>query len=896
MALGDGKKFGRDSRDLAGIRVPGDGPLPCSILLIGERPGKQEVQARPPKPFVGLAGQEMERYMAEGGLRREDVRITNLVKDYREGENPEEWEIARDEGELRDEIIECAPTIIGAMGRHTTRWFLGDVDMDTVHGIPHWWWDEHLGPVLVVPIYHPAAGFYNAENQPLILDDFRRLGDTVAGRLGPRDDPGFTAVYEPNWINPWHLPESYFKPKRIALDTEGWRKKPWGLSVSDRGGVGLVARAGDPMISALDLQISEALKHVPEFKVYLHNSLHDLWILEGLGVGIPEGSYVDTMVLAYLLCLEPQGLKPLAFRHAGMVMKSYDEVVKPYYDAVFEEYVLTASEIPDLPDWEEQYVIIEDGQPKIKKPWGIARHLRRILSDKQKAQDAGKEFDLAKRWSNIDDYKKLRIVDILGAPPEKSLEYVPDDEAIPYSACDAVATLRVGPILEAKIAEMGLEQVAQIDHSIIPMIDRMQRIGMKAVPEHFDQLAEKCTERMSELQGQIHSMCGALINPDSGDQVAALLFDQLKLDRAVDFKIKRTENDERYSTNDKILEALRFTHPVVGLVCDYRETSKIRSSFCWPISRYASRVPDRRIHPNLRITRVSSGRLACTEPNLLAIPVRSDLGKEVRAGFVAGEGHVLGDWDLDQVEMRYMADESQDPILLDAFRRGLDIHSKTASLVFGKPYDEVVGDKKLRAILRDPAKRVGFGVITGITGVGLVAQMRLANATKDGIPIADGGTPWSEDDCDKLIEEYFRIHTGVRDYFDRCRAEARRFGYVRDRWGRIRYLPAAHSTIKWLREEALRQSHSHKIQAGAQGIMKQGMAQVWEMIKEWWRQGHWIEPLLQVHDELLLEVEDDPEFKAEVDQIVPVCLSQTVQLSVPLGAKGGFAYNWGELK
>lgn len=897
MALGDAQfkgRFGRrpDKRILTGIRVPGVGPVPCPLMLIGERPGKQEVQAKVPEPFIGLGGQEMERYMANGGLRRSDAFITNLVKDYRDGDNPTPEEIARDLPELELELSAVSPYIIGAMGKYSAEHFLGPVDMDVVHGIPVFYAHPEMGPIIVVPIFHPAAGFYNADNQPLILNDFEALGRVVKGTLSPREDKGkdWNAYYERNWV--------VVRDDRpgISFDTEGWLHRPWGLSASDSDGIGWVCKAGDNSAGCFSHQLALRVRDNPTYTIWLHNALHDLPILAGLDVELPMERVRDTMILAYLLCDEPQGLKALAYRHAGMRMKSYDEVVGPYYNAVFEEYVYSAAEIVGLPDWEEQYVIVEDGQAKIKKPWGIARHIRRMLKDREKATEAGKEFNFAERWNNIDDYKKKLVLDVLGDPPELSLEYVPEDEAIQYSGRDAVATLRVAPILERRIREKDLSQVAEIDHAVLPMFDQMQRVGVMVDPEYFDRLAEECTGEMARVRAEIHKLTGADINVDSGDQVAALLFDQLKLDRQADFHIPLTESEERYSTNDKILEALRFTHPVVGLVCDGREISKVRSSFCWPIARYARADKFRRIHPNFKLTRVSSGRPSCTKPNLLAIPTRTTLGKRVRAGFIAKPGCVLGDWDLSQIEMRWMADQSQDELLLHAFRTGQDVHDQTGSNLSGIPLDQFVADKSTRKKWRDPSKRVNFGVITQITEVGLAAQMRLAQATRNDKPIGQGGENWTEADCKTMLDNYFATHHGVRSYISDCRAEALRYGYVRDFWGRIRLLPGAHSPINRIREEALRAASSHKIQAGAAGLMKQAQAEAWKYIKQIRNEGWYVEPLLQVYDELLFEVENDEGLKKEVDAITVHCLTNTVKLSVPLGADGGYGANWTEAK
>jgi DNA polymerase I len=540
-------------------------------------------------------------------------------------------------------------------------------------------------------------------------------------------------------------------------------------------------------------------------------------------------------------------------------------------------------------DWgaAEQYVVIENGQPKIKKPHSIGQRVSRILSDYEKKP----ETDLVRRWENIDEYIRVRVEEELGEMPEATLDDIPEERAINYACRDADATLRLGPILIEKIDEMELGQVALIDHSVLPMAERMQSNGMRTNIPHFEELADRCTRMMEEKKEEIRRLTGASINPDSGDQVAALIFDQLHLDKKVTHRLKQTKSKKRLSTNDKTLEALRRVHPVVPIISDYREISKVRNSFAITIPRRTGR--DGRVRCNIRTTRVSSGRFSATKPNLLAIPVRSKLGQEVRRGFVAKDGCALGTWDLDQIEMRYMADESQDPLLCGLFRDNTrDVHSETAARIFGlETYESKDKKERYRNVEnmkhRYPAKRVGFGVITGITEVGLLDQMYLA----------DTGREWTEDDCAEMIGEWFKIYKGVRVYMDACRAEARRNGYVRDRWGRIRYLPGVHSPISKIREEALRQSHSHKIQSGAQGIMKMGMATIWGYMKNWWwPEGWYVEPVLQVHDELILEVQDDEEIKGVVSAACVDALTTTTRLSVPLGAKGAYGYNWGDLE
>jgi DNA polymerase-1 len=453
--------------------------------------------------------------------------------------------------------------------------------------------------------------------------------------------------------------------------------------------------------------------------------------------------------------------------------------------------------------------------------------------------------------------------------PEATLDDIPREVAVRYAARDADATLRIYPILSGMIDSGGLREVYEIDMGIIPMIDRMHTVGMLIDVPHFQKLEKHLTTEMSRTQDKIKQITGYDINPASGDQTAMLL-------TAVGIKLTRmTKGGQRESTNDKILESFRSHHPAVGLVCDYRELAKLRDTFCVVLPKLVH--PDGRIRCDFRITRVSSGRLAASHPNLLGIPVRSELGKEIRRGFVAAPGHVLGSWDLDQIEMRVMADESQDPTLCRAFLDGVDVHRLTGAMMFGKKPDKVTTAE------RYAAKRVGFGILYGISAGGLRDQMHMA-----------GQMDWTEESCQEAIDAWFKMYPKVRSYFDLCTAEARRYGYVRDRWGRIRYLPGVNSDIPRIREEANRQSVSHKIQAGAQGLIKRAMKEIWQMKKK--MTAHYVEPLLQIHDELLFEVDDSEGFKDSWSVYVVAALCNVTKLRVPVKAKGGYGGNWGELK
>jgi uracil-DNA glycosylase family 4 len=843
-------------------RVPGEGSVPARVMLIGERPGLHEAEAG--RPFVGVSGQILDRCLTNAGLSRKEIYVTNLVKDYQEYDKPTSEEVLRDEEELRAEILCVDPDVIGTLGTFATEWVLTEsrAGLDKHHGVPTWIGpdNKHARRRLVVPCYHPAAGLYSSNNLALTGSDIISVAMAAEGRLlPPVDEFGGELDYalDPN-------PE-IGAIGECGVDTEGSYRRPWCLTWSIRPGHARLVLPG----------------HSPQFhrRIWLWNSLHDLPVMRAMGIRVDDEQFIDLMVQQYLLCIEPQGLKESSYRNLGMVMDSYPDIIAEADYAKAMEYLLEVEARAEEWSIAEPYVLIEGGIAKVKKPQSVARRVANILRDVRtgKTNKQGEPTDPRYRWNQVDDVIKRPVVETIGEMPEATLDDVPFEDALKYACRDADATLRNAPIVEAKIDEMGLRRVSEIDHAIIPMIDRMQEVGIKLADKvEWDTLERTCDEQMGRSKFGIYTATGADINPDSGDQVAELLYTQLAITPP-----KMTKGGDRGSTIDKALETIRTHRDIIDLVLDYREASKVISSFINPL-RKLSQVGDGRVRCNFRITRVSSGRLAATNPNLLAIPVRSDLGKCIRERFIASDGKTLGEWDLDQVEMRYMADESGDPLLCTIFNEGkVDIHRQTAAWTFGVPYDQVVTEQ------RYAAKRVGFGVITGITGHGLVDQMNLARARRP------DGQPWTEADCDTMIDEWFKIYKRVKSYMDRCKEETYATGVSRDRWGRIRYLPGIWSPLPWVADEAGRQSHSHKIQAGAQGLMKQAMAWIWKNVCKVTPE---VEPLLQVHDSLMLEVPDREDVKEFVSDMTVFGLTNTTKLCVPLKAKGSYGKSWAECK
>ncbi len=843
--------------------VLGSGPKDARIALIGERPGKEE--NRRGIPFVGVSGREMDRYLLRAGIDRSTCYVTNLLKDYIEGDpDPTPDEIKAQEHVLLEELREVQPAFIGALGRFSVRYFLGDVAMEAVHGIA--FTPPGLNGTAVIPIYHPAGGLYDADIQPFIQDDFLKLGAYASGRLPVRPptdehpEPFYVELTDNDAASIRHLVGGV-----VGVDTEGWEKNPWCLSFSSKPGKGYVIRAHSK--HALRAFQQAILDH--DSLVIFHNSLYDIGVLRALGIRVPR--YTDTIIMSYVLRLEPLGLKPLSFRHLGMKMRAYDDVIAEPSRRLILEYLTAASKI----DWgpAPEYVEFKAGDAKVRKPHNLNRRITAILKDVEE-----KDADPRDRWKKVQPELRKPAEERLGLPPEPTLDDVPLSDAIYYAGRDPDATCRLLKVLPERVTEMELDPILEMDLDIVPMVERMQANGILIDPEYFGRLSTEFQAEMNQASHKIYRMVGKQINPNSPDQVRPLLFNPTSNGGLGLVPTKRTKKGKE-STNDKVLNALAAKHPVVPVIMSYREYAKLKDSFAKVLPTKMDE--DHRIRCTLRITRVTSGRIAASNPNLMAQPARSELALKIREGFIAPRGRRLAAWDLDQVEMRVMAHESQDKGLMDLFLSGRDIHSTTASQMFGVRLEDV--DKVKH---RYPAKRVGFGVITGITGHGLLDQMVLA-----------GVYEYDESDCSRFIKEWFKIYPGVLDFMGNARGEAKRYGFVRDMHGRIRYLPGVWSDVTRVREEALRQAHSHIISAGAQGIIKKAMKGIWDLLNDTlWPAGIDAEPLLQIHDELLFEIPEGDDVWGMLDAFVIAQLEGAVKLSVPITAKGGYGPNWATLK
>ena len=843
--------------------VWGSGPADAKVMLIGEAPGKMEDKIG--RPFVGPAGQELDHYLERAGLRREDCYVDNLVKCRPPNDrNPKPEEIAECSPHLRNTLqaaMLTTPPVIGTLGAFSTRWFLGeDADLERMHGIPQ---VARVGSceVTVVPIYHPAYGLHETGMMARIAQDFEALASVVKGKLeiwGVQD-----AIPAPRYKLLTDVPvmdSALLSSDLVAVDTEtGEGDEPWCLSATSIPGHGFVVRASDEVsLGAL----AKYLAH-PAVTTVLHNALFDLPVLAKMGV--KPAKVADTMVAAYLLQDQAQGLKPLAYRLAGMEMQSYREVVA---EATKNKAIEYLNEIVEL-EWPPPAPLLEwvKGKPHVKQPQPIEKKVTRILKDV-----AEKGADPWERWHHIKPEEGRGMVEERLGP--MLLGYLSDidlDVAVRYSAQDADATIRIWPVLWKRIQEEELESAFWLDMGIIQMVVDMMTKGMLVDRAHFEMLAEVYGQELDDLQRQISAHIGGeYINPGSTQQVGELLFKRLGMKPG-----RRTKGGEGLSTDAEILEGLRNEHPVVPLILDWRGRDKLLSTYIRPIPQLLDGAD--RVHTTIRTTRTATGRLSSANPNQQNIPTRTEEGKRVRDGFVAREGCSLLSLDFAQVEFRVEAHESQDENLRGVFLRGDDIHNFTACRVFDIAEHEVDEMKH-----RYPCKRVGFGVLYGISAPRLLMLLEQY-----------GCEGWDLGRCEDLIDEWFILYPGVKRHMSAIYAQARRYGKVRDLIGRYRLTPEVRSAIPKIVEAGLRQAGNMPAQGGAQEIIKTAMRDLTPVYKQVQVEGYVCDPLIQIHDDILWEVTD--EIMGMVVPLFKSVLESAVKLSVPVLVDAKAGKRWGSM-
>lgn len=429
------------------------------------------------------------------------------------------------------------------------------------------------------------------------------------------------------------------------------------------------------------------------------------------------------------------------------------------------------------------------------------------------------------------------------------------------ASAEAAAITRLQPMLRANMAEQGLLKLFdEVEMPLVPVLARMERNGVTLDVDQFRKMSQSLGKQLSELERQIYDFAGHQFNINSPQQLGTILFSELKLPGA-----RRTKTG--YSTDASVLESLAGTYPIVRLVLEYRQLAKLKSTY---IDALPALVDQRtgRVHTSFNQTATATGRLSSSDPNLQNIPIRGELGNQVRRAFIAAPGHLLVGADYSQIELRILAHLSQDAGLLKAFTEDKDIHAATASEVFGVSLSEVTAD------MRRIAKVVNFGVAYGMSDYGL-----------------EQATELSREQSTRFIASYFERYPRVKDYIESTKRQARERGYVETLLGRRRYIPEMNSPNRQLREAAERMAVNMPVQGAAADIIKVAMV---DLQREIDRNGMMSRMLLQVHDELLLEAPQGE--LEEARKLVGAKMSQAVKLSVPLKVDVKVGHNWGEMK
>ena len=405
-----------------------------------------------------------------------------------------------------------------------------------------------------------------------------------------------------------------------------------------------------------------------------------------------------------------------------------------------------------------------------------------------------------------------------------------------------------------------LDLFYNIDMPTIEVLSNMQWNGMYVDKTELEQFGKELTNKLDVITKIIYEMAGEEFNINSTKQLGEILFEKMKLP-----VIKKTKSG--YSTDVDVLEKLKKEDPIIEQILEYRQLMKLNSTYVEGLKQYIN-PETKRIHSFFHQTITATGRISSTEPNLQNIPTRFELGKRVRKVFKPQEGCVYIDADYSQIELRVLASISEDSHMIEAFKEGQDIHKQAASKVFKTPIDEVTKEQ------RSNAKAVNFGIVYGISDFGLGEQLGIGRKQ-----------------AKKYIDEYLTQYSGINQFMDNIKEEAKEKGYVKTLFNRRRYIPELKSNNYMVRQFGARAAMNTPIQGTAADIMKIAMLKVFKEIE---KRGLKSKIVLQVHDEMMLEVPIGEQ--QEIQEIMKNCMESAADLKVPLVAEISEANNWYDCK
>ncbi len=456
----------------------------------------------------------------------------------------------------------------------------------------------------------------------------------------------------------------------------------------------------------------------------------------------------------------------------------------------------------------------------------------------------------------------IKFKDVAGTGKKQiTFDYVPIDVALDYAAEDAEITLRLHHILKPRIAQEHMAALYEdIERPLIPIIAKMESEGIKVDPASLKKMSQDFAKRLAILEEEIHKTAEHPFNVASPKQVGVVLFDEMGFEGG-----KKTKTGD-WSTSVSVLEKLAIQgHNIVQKILDWRQLAKLKSTYTDALQEQINPKTGR-VHTSFHMTGTNTGRLASSDPNLQNIPIRTEEGRKIREAFIAEKGWKILSVDYSQVELRLAAALAGVEALKTAFKDSVDIHSLTASQVFGVPLDDVTPE------LRRQAKAVNFGIIYGISGWGLAKQLGCDPA-----------------DANEFIRKYLSKFNEIQDFMETNKEEARQNGFVKTLYGRKCVIRGINDKNGAIRAGAERQAINAPLQGTAADIMKMAMAKMPQALCD---AGLKARMLLQVHDELIFEVPEEELEKTAA--LVRDVMQNVADIGVPLDAEAGWGENWAE--
>jgi len=457
------------------------------------------------------------------------------------------------------------------------------------------------------------------------------------------------------------------------------------------------------------------------------------------------------------------------------------------------------------------------------------------------------------------NYKKIPTKELIGSGKKQiGMRQVPLERVTQYACEDADIAHRLRQVLEPKLKEAKLYELFQtVEMPLVSVLVEMERHGVGLDVDYLRGMSKKLDAELGRLVEQIYDLAGGRFNINSTQQLSEILFKKLKLP-----VVRRTKTG--YSTDAGVLEELAEKHPLPKALLEYRELSKLKSTYVDVLPELVHPETGR-LHTSFNQAVTATGRLSSSDPNLQNIPIRTEMGREIRRAFVAAKSHVILDADYSQIELRILAHLAKDRTLIEAFRREEDIHRHTASVVFSVPPEQVTPE------LRRRAKEINYGIPYGISPYGLARRLGVG-----------------PQEAQAMIRDYFLKYPKVNEFIIQTLTEARRRGYVTTLLGRRRYLPDLRSDNRRIREFAERTAINTPIQGTAADLIKVAMINISRRLKQ---QSLRTRMVLQVHDELVFEVPEE-----EIDRVTLLVKEEMEGalpgFGVPIKVDIGIGPNW----